>query len=222
MRGPKSRGLSESEANGEKVKGSFALRRKRRRHHNNYYATQSIFLNYSSSRESLSCLSTGFTNKPFLSFLDDRLNQAFNFHLSPRLCPATAGCSPPSMVSIDFCCFPVLGGSILPCYVVLPSSAWSSPWSLPSPWLHLMPVTDLICIEKLSLGVWFCRIGFKKKIKKLKKKKNIYIYIYIYIIQKGSFELRGCCARKDVFCSSRLSSLVQQLLQHGVKCYRSS
>ena len=34
------------------------------------------------------------------------------------------------------CCFPNLGGSLL-CYVVLPSSAWSSSWSLPSPWLPL-------------------------------------------------------------------------------------
>ena len=52
----------------------------------------------------------------------------FAFHLSPRLCPSTAGCSPPSMSSVIFC---VLfssdpGGSLLPCYVVLPSSAWSS------------------------------------------------------------------------------------------------
>ena len=34
------------------------------------------------------------------------------------------------------CCFPVPGGSLLPWYVVLPSSAWSSAWSLPSPWLN--------------------------------------------------------------------------------------
>ena len=90
------------------------------------------------------------------------------FRLSPRLCPSTAGCSPPSMSSIVFClllscftfhlglvhplqdvalhqclplssvcCFPDPGGSLLPCYVVLPSSAWSSSWSLPSPWLPL-------------------------------------------------------------------------------------
>ena len=35
------------------------------------------------------------------------------------------------------CCLPNPGGSLLLCYVVLPSSAWSSPWSLPSPWLPL-------------------------------------------------------------------------------------
>ena len=91
-----------------------------------------------------------------------------HFHLSPRLCPSTAGCSPPSVSSIVFCllhscftfhlgfvhplqdvalhqclplssvcCFPVPGGSLLPCYVVLSSSAWSSSWSLPSPSLPL-------------------------------------------------------------------------------------
>ena len=85
------------------------------------------------------------------------LSVAFLFHISPRLCPFTAGCSPPSMSSIVFClllscftfqlgfvhplqdaafhqclqlssvcCFPVPGGSLLPCYVVLPSSTWSS------------------------------------------------------------------------------------------------
>ena len=57
------------------------------------------------------------------------------FHLSPRLCPSTAECGPPSMPSV--CCFPVPGGSLLPCYVVLPSSTWPSPRSLPSPWLPL-------------------------------------------------------------------------------------
>ena len=35
------------------------------------------------------------------------------------------------------CWFPDPGGSLLPCCVVLPSSAWSSSWSLPSPWLLL-------------------------------------------------------------------------------------
>ena len=87
---------------------------------------------------------------------------------SSRLCPSTAGCSPPSMSSIVFClllscftfhlgfvhplqdaalhqclpsssvcCFPNPGGSLLLCYVILPSSAWSSSRPLPSPWLPL-------------------------------------------------------------------------------------
>ena len=51
----------------------------------------------------------------------------FTFHLSPRFCPSTAGCSPPSMSSFALCCFPVPGGSLLPCYINLPSSAWPSP-----------------------------------------------------------------------------------------------
>ena len=29
--------------------------------------------------------------------------QHFSFHISPRLCPSTTGCSPPSMPSIDVC-----------------------------------------------------------------------------------------------------------------------
>ena len=33
------------------------------------------------------------------------------------------------------CCFPGPGGSLLLCYVIVPSSAWSSSWSLPSPCL---------------------------------------------------------------------------------------
>ena len=38
---------------------------------------------------------------------------------------------------LSVCCFPDPGGSLLPCYVVLPSSAWLSSRSLPSPWLPL-------------------------------------------------------------------------------------
>ena len=33
----------------------------------------------------------------------DRKTSVLNFHLSPRLCPSTAGCSPPSMSSIVLC-----------------------------------------------------------------------------------------------------------------------
>ena len=42
-------------------------------------------------------------------------------------------CLPSSSV----CCFPNPGGSLLLCYVILPSSAWSSSRPLPSPWLPL-------------------------------------------------------------------------------------
>ena len=38
---------------------------------------------------------------------------------------------------LSVCCFPNSGGSLLLCYVVLPSFAWLSSWSLPSPWLPL-------------------------------------------------------------------------------------
>ena len=42
----------------------------------------------------------------------------------------------PSVSSFVLCLLlPVPGGSFLPCYVVLPSSTWWSPWSLSSPWL---------------------------------------------------------------------------------------
>ena len=42
-------------------------------------------------------------------------------------------CLPSSSV----CCFPNPGGSLLLCYVILPSCAWSSSRPLPSPWLTL-------------------------------------------------------------------------------------
>ena len=42
-------------------------------------------------------------------------------------------CLPSSSV----CCLPNPGGSLLLCYVILPSSAWSSSRPLPSPWLPL-------------------------------------------------------------------------------------
>ena len=62
-------------------------------------------------------------------------DKEFHFHLSPRLCPSNAGCSPPSVPSIVLCL--LLSCSLLPRYVVLLSSASSSPQSLPSPWLPL-------------------------------------------------------------------------------------
>ena len=42
-------------------------------------------------------------------------------------------CLPSSSV----CCLPNPGGSLLLCYVILPSSAWSSSRPFPSPWLPL-------------------------------------------------------------------------------------
>ena len=60
----------------------------------------------------------------------------FTFHLGfvqPLQDVALHQCLPLS----SFCCFPVSDGSLPPCYVILPSSTWSSPWSLPSPWLPL-------------------------------------------------------------------------------------
>ena len=65
------------------------------------------------------------------------LLSCFSFHLGfihPLQDVALHQCLPLSSV----CCFPVPGGSLLPCYVVLPTSAWSSPWSLPSPMLPLI------------------------------------------------------------------------------------
>ena len=64
------------------------------------------------------------------------LEPNFTFHpgcVHPLQDVAPHQCLPLSSV----CCFPIPGGSLLPCYVVLPSSAWPSPWSLPSPWLPL-------------------------------------------------------------------------------------
>ena len=72
-------------------------------------------------------------NQDYLS--QDNLSP-LTFHLGfvhPLQDVALHQCLPLSSV----CCFPVSGGSLLPCYVVLPSSAWSSSWPLPSPWLPL-------------------------------------------------------------------------------------
>ena len=63
-------------------------------------------------------------------------NSPFVFHLGfvhPLQDVALHQCLPSSSV----CCFPNPGGSLLLCYVILPSSAWSSSWPLPSPWLPL-------------------------------------------------------------------------------------
>ena len=70
------------------------------------------------------------------------------------------------------CCFPVPCNSLLPCYVVLTSPAWSSSWSLNSPWLPLCaafgpPIVLHSCYMSgpsplsfqclsLSLGVCLC------------------------------------------------------------------
>ena len=48
----------------------------------------------------------------------------------------------------SLCCFPNSGGSLLLCYVILPSSAWSSSRPLPSPWLPLCAVLVMLCRSK--------------------------------------------------------------------------
>ena len=58
-------------------------------------------------------------------------NNHFTFHLGfvhPLKDVALRQCLPLS----SGCCFPVPGGSLLSSSVVLPSSAWSSSWSLPT------------------------------------------------------------------------------------------
>ena len=72
---------------------------------------------------------------------DLKLPNASGFHLHhlhlgfvhPLQDVALHQCLPSSSV----CCFPNPGGSLLLCYVILPSSAWSSSRPLPSPWLPL-------------------------------------------------------------------------------------
>ena len=79
---------------------------------------------------------------------------SFSSHLiSSRLCPSTAGCSPPSMSSIVVCLLPSSsGGSLLLCYVILPSSAWSSSRPLPSPWLPLFNLFNSVCFPSASVS----------------------------------------------------------------------
>ena len=82
------------------------------------------------------------------------------FYLSPRLCPSTAGCSLPSMISIVLCCFPVPGGSLLPaifCLVVPLISSFSlvgtlcSVWSTYHPSFLLYPAHLLFCFSVHSV-----------------------------------------------------------------------
>ena len=79
----------------------------------------------------------------------------FTFHLGfvhPLQVVALHQCLPLSSV----CCFPVPSGSLPPCYVVLPSSAWSFSSSLPSPWsplcyLHYFMLLALVVTFRVSL-----------------------------------------------------------------------
>ena len=50
-----------------------------------------------------------------------------------------------------FClCFHVPAGSLLLCYVILPSSAWSPSWFLPSPWLPLCAAFGPSVVSRLA------------------------------------------------------------------------
>ena len=83
------------------------------------------------------------------------------FHLSPELCPSTAGCSPPSTPSVvfrlSFLCLRWFPPSLL-CrlaivYLVVPLS-------LPSPWLPLCAAFSLPTVCVLFIGIvqrnWAC------------------------------------------------------------------
>ena len=75
-----------------------------------------------------------------------RLN-LFIFHLGfvhPLQDVALHQCLPSSSI----CCFPIPDGSLLLCYVILPSSAWSSSRPLPSPWLPLCASPCLHLLER--------------------------------------------------------------------------
>ena len=69
----------------------------------------------------------------------------FTTHLHVRLISSHLGFVHPlqdvalhqCLPSSSVCCFPNPGGSLLLCYVILPSSAWSYSRPLPSPWLPL-------------------------------------------------------------------------------------
>ena len=72
----------------------------------------------------------------FVLFCCFVLYRVFSSHLGfvhPLQDVALHQCLPSSSV----CCLPNPGGSLLLCYVILPSSAWSSSRPLPSPWLSL-------------------------------------------------------------------------------------
>ena len=73
---------------------------------------------------------------PFKEVMKTKSGHLISSHLGfvhPLQDVALHQCLPSSSV----CCLPNPGGSLLLCYVILPSSAWSSSQPLPSPWLPL-------------------------------------------------------------------------------------
>ena len=93
-----------------------------------------------------------------------RVCLCFTFHLSPRLCPSTAGCSPPSMSPIVLClllyCFRWFPPSFLChlaifCIVVLLISSLSLVAALCSVWSTYCP-SFLLYVQPISTFVSVC------------------------------------------------------------------
>ena len=77
--------------------------------------------------------------------------------MDPLLDVALHQCLPLSSV----CCFPIPGGSLLLCYVILPSSAWSSSRPLPSPWLPLCAsLCPPIVLSSVAIYIWLAHFHF--------------------------------------------------------------
>ena len=97
-------------------------------------------------------------------------------------------------------CLPVPGGSPLPCYVLLPSYAWSSCWSLPSSWLPLCAafgppiVLHSCCVWPIST---FVSIRFTPE-NDIKWK----LYLLVYLI---AFD------RESTYCSINTSLMLFHL-----------
>ena len=85
-------------------------------------------------------------------------SQTQHFTPSPKLCQSTAGCSPPSMSFTVFCLslscsrwFP------LPCFVVLPFSAWSTSTLDLFPLLGCHSVQRLVHVLSFILAIIYVR-----------------------------------------------------------------
>ena len=90
--------------------------------------------------------------------------------------------------SSSVCCLPNPGGSLLLCYVILPSSAWSSSRPLPSPWL---PLCASPCTVQCLLSIIIVTVGIIIHV-------HILVSLAVYMKrERGRRWLTDCCITSE-------------------------